>query len=133
MSILSLAHVNLTVPSGTLAQANEFYGTTLGLTARPVPALQRDSLAWFDIGDSGQQVHIAFGDGRELRDNLPDAEGDGGAGGASSKWAGTRRHPCFRLASGEELVKVSWLFCLVCLCSSSCYLGGCSIVVVVFL
>lgn len=104
MSILSLAHVNLTIPAGTLAEAQEFYGTTLGLTPRPVPHLQRDSLAWFDIGNSGQQVHIAFGDVKELEDNLPSTAG------AEAKdevvWGGARRHPCFKLGSGVELVKV---------------------------
>ena len=44
-----LAHVNLTVPEGTLDLANEFYANTLGLTPRPVPALQKDTLAWYDI------------------------------------------------------------------------------------
>ncbi|KIV92175.1 hypothetical protein PV10_06635 [Exophiala mesophila] len=101
MSVLSIAHVNLTVPAGTLAQANEFYGTTLGLTPRPVPHLQRDSLAWFDIGDSGQQVHIAFGDVKELEDNLPKGET-----GEDKAWTGTRRHPCFKVGSGEELLKL---------------------------
>ena len=44
--ISGIAHVNLTVPSGTLVQANAFYGDTLGLTARPVPELQKGTLAW---------------------------------------------------------------------------------------
>lgn len=44
--ISGLAHVNLVVPMGTMDSANEFYGNTLGLTARPVPQLQKDSLAW---------------------------------------------------------------------------------------
>lgn len=44
--ISGLAHVNLTVPAGTLDQANAFYGDTLGLTARPVPQLQKGTLAW---------------------------------------------------------------------------------------
>lgn len=83
--INGLAHVNLTVPSGTLEQANEFYGTTLGLTPRPVPALQKGTLAWFDIGTSSQQVHVSFG---------PSSDFDK----ASS------RHPCFRLESPEALV-----------------------------
>ena len=71
--ITGIAHVNLTVPAGTLEQANAFYGETLGLKARPVPQLQKGTLAWygltskcwriltdkdrFDIADSGQQVH----------------------------------------------------------------------------
>lgn len=47
--ISGLAHINLTVPKDTLAAATEFYGTTLGLTPRPVPSLQCGTLAWFDI------------------------------------------------------------------------------------
>lgn len=81
MSISGLAHVNLIVPAGSLDLANDFYGATLGLKARPVPALQKDTLAWFDIGDSGQQVHIAFG---------PDE-------------VESRRHPCFAVPSAEAL------------------------------
>lgn len=44
--ITGLAHVNLTVPPGTLEQANAFYGDTLGLKSRPVPQLQKGTLAW---------------------------------------------------------------------------------------
>lgn len=44
--IAGLAHVNILIPAGTLDQANTFYGDTLGLKARPVPELQRGSLAW---------------------------------------------------------------------------------------
>jgi len=44
--ITGLAHVNLLIPAGKLEQAREFYGKTLGLTAVPVPVLQKDSLAW---------------------------------------------------------------------------------------
>lgn len=82
--ISGLAHVNLLVPPGTLDQANEFYGKTLGLTPRPVPQLQQGRLAWFDIADSGQQVHVAFGQNE----------------GKSS------RHPCFRIESGEKLLEL---------------------------
>ncbi|KAK7885194.1 hypothetical protein LTR67_010685 [Exophiala xenobiotica] len=85
--ISGLAHVNLTVPSGTLEQANEFYGTTLGLTSRPVPELQRGTLAWFDIGTSSQEVHIAFGAATDF-------------GPPSS------RHPCFKLESPEKLIQL---------------------------
>jgi hypothetical protein len=42
-----LAHVNITVPEGTLDSAYEFYVNTVGLTPSPVPALQKDSLAWY--------------------------------------------------------------------------------------
>ena len=58
--IAGLAHVNLIIPDGSLEQATEFYGNTLGLTPRKVPEGQRHRVAWFDIGSSGQQVHIAY-------------------------------------------------------------------------
>jgi hypothetical protein len=54
--ITGIHHVNLVVPAGTLEHANAFYGETLGLTPRVVPQLQRETLAWFDIGSSGQYV-----------------------------------------------------------------------------
>ncbi|KAF2487495.1 Glyoxalase/Bleomycin resistance protein/Dihydroxybiphenyl dioxygenase [Neohortaea acidophila] len=82
--ISGIAHVNLTVPSGTLDQAHAFYGETLGLKSRPVPELQKGTLAWFDIADSGQQIHIAFGP----------------SGPKSS------RHPCFRIASPDALLEL---------------------------
>lgn len=80
--ISGIAHINLVIPPGTLEQANTFYGETLGLTPRAVPAAQKGSLAWFDIATSGQQVHIAFGD------NGPKSS----------------RHPCFKVSSPEALL-----------------------------
>lgn len=89
MPITGLAHINLTVPAGTLAQAVEFYSGTLGLTPREVPHLQRETLAWFDIANSGgQQVHVAFGKPSDFE------------GPQSS------RHPCFRLSDGEALLEL---------------------------
>jgi hypothetical protein len=82
--ITGLAHVNLIIPQGSLPQANAFYGDTLGLTPRPVPQLQKDRLAWFDIGTSGQQVHIAFG----------------------PKEPESSRHPCFKIESPEKLLEL---------------------------
>ena len=105
--ITGLAHINLLVPPGTLEEANLFYTGTLGLTAVPVPPLQKETTAWyippffsynfslativtkkqlirksrFNISDGGQQVHIGFGE------NEPDSP----------------RHPCFRVGSVEEL------------------------------
>jgi hypothetical protein len=46
MAIVGIAHVNLTVPPGTLEQAAEFYENTLGFTRVPVPVLQKETLAW---------------------------------------------------------------------------------------
>ncbi|KAK4542350.1 hypothetical protein LTR36_006806 [Oleoguttula mirabilis] len=82
--ISGLAHINLLVPPGTLAHAETFYGETLGLTPRPVPKMQKDSLRWFDIADSGQQVHIAFGPNESK----------------------SSRHPCFKLESQDALLKL---------------------------
>lgn len=82
--ISGIHHINLVVPASTFPQATAFYANTLGLTPRAVPALQRDTLLWFDIGSSGQQVHIAIG--RPSDFNEPSS-----------------RHPCFRVGSAEEL------------------------------
>jgi catechol 2,3-dioxygenase-like lactoylglutathione lyase family enzyme len=84
MSISGIAHINLIVPKGTLELANEFYGNTLGLTPRQVPSKQQGELAWFDIGSSGQQVHVAFGP-EEVE---------------------SRRHPCFQVPSAEALLNL---------------------------
>jgi hypothetical protein len=102
--ITEIAHINLTVPRGTLETAAEFYGETLALTRVPVPSAQTKELAWwvlllfpltlsktlrpfrFNIGSSGQQVHIAFpASETELEDKT------------------TRRHACFKLASPNAL------------------------------
>ncbi|KAI9371377.1 hypothetical protein BJX61DRAFT_511748 [Aspergillus egyptiacus] len=80
--ITGLAHINLLVPEGTLSQASAFYGDTLGLTSAPVPHLQKGTLLWFDIGTSGQQVHVAFG---------------------TNETKTSSRHPCFRVESPEKL------------------------------
>ncbi|CDM27058.1 hypothetical protein DTO013E5_4246 [Penicillium roqueforti] len=82
--ISGIAHINLTIPQGTLDQAEEFYGTTLGLTSAPVPELQKGTILWFNIGSSGQQVHITHG--------------------ATDPQAS--RHPCFKLPSREELEEI---------------------------
>ncbi|KAG0647784.1 hypothetical protein D0Z07_6877 [Hyphodiscus hymeniophilus] len=82
--ITGIAHVNLLVPRGTLSQATSFYGQTLGFTPVPVPVLQKETLAWFDITPHGQQVHVAFGE-NELKSS---------------------RHPCFRVESPEALLEL---------------------------
>jgi catechol 2,3-dioxygenase-like lactoylglutathione lyase family enzyme len=45
--ISGITHVNLPIPEGTLDQAEEFYGTTLGLTSSPVPELQKGTILWY--------------------------------------------------------------------------------------
>ena len=82
--ITGIAHINLTVPPGTLPQAASFYCNTLGFTSVPVPVLQKETLAWFDITPRGQQIHIAFGE-NELKSS---------------------RHPCFKVASPEALLEL---------------------------
>lgn len=44
--ITEIAHINLTVPRGTLETAAEFYGDTLALKRVPVPSAQTTELAW---------------------------------------------------------------------------------------
>ena len=82
--ITGIHHINLVVPASSFPAATAFYGTTLGLTPRAVPHLQRDTLLWFDVGCSGQQVHIAIGKPTDFV-------------------APSSRHACFKVASREEL------------------------------
>ncbi|CZR68271.1 related to glyoxalase family protein [Phialocephala subalpina] len=85
--ITGIAHVNVTVPPGTLEQAAKFYGETLGLTRAPVPALQKETLAWFDITPGGQQIHVS----------------SHSTEGTTTNDFKASRHPCFKLGSREEL------------------------------
>ncbi|OAA66981.1 glyoxalase family protein [Niveomyces insectorum RCEF 264] len=86
--INGIAHVNLVVPKDTLDAARAFYSDTLGFVSAPVPVLQRSTLAWFNIGDSGQQIHVAFGRDAEFAADAPRSS----------------RHPCFRVANQEALL-----------------------------
>jgi len=45
--ITGIAHVNLTVPPGTLEHAAAFYAGVLGFTRVAVPVLQKNELAWY--------------------------------------------------------------------------------------
>lgn len=85
--ITGLHHINLVVPPATLHLATDFYAGTLGLTPRAVPHAQRATLAWFDIGNSGQQVHIAFGKPHDFAEP-------------------SSRHPCFKVGSEEQLLEL---------------------------
>ncbi|KAL2426771.1 hypothetical protein ABEF95_002124 [Exophiala dermatitidis] len=119
--ITGLAHINLTVPEGTLSLANEFYGETLGLTPRPVPSLQRGTLAWFDIipEDEKQKQNTTNGDNAQNHGASPSGSGSGSASGPyqqvhiafgpSKEFLPenkSSRHPCFRLASPEALLQL---------------------------
>jgi catechol 2,3-dioxygenase-like lactoylglutathione lyase family enzyme len=42
--LTGIAHVNLTVPTDTLDEAEAFYSNTLGMQRVPVPVLQKVSL-----------------------------------------------------------------------------------------
>ncbi|KAK5446652.1 hypothetical protein LTS15_009584 [Exophiala xenobiotica] len=86
--ISGIAHINVTVPADTLHLATDFYSGTLGLTPRAVPVLQKDTLAWFDIGTSGQQVHVAIGAATDFSAPL------------------SSRHPCFKIQSPEALLEL---------------------------
>ncbi|KAK7897805.1 hypothetical protein LTR67_004435 [Exophiala xenobiotica] len=86
--ISGIAHINVTVPADTLHLAQEFYSGTLGLTPRAVPVLQKDTLAWFDIGTSGQQVHVAIGAATDFSSPL------------------SSRHPCFKIQNPEALLEL---------------------------
>lgn len=87
--ITGLHHVNITIPHGTLDVAKSFYASTLGLTPRAVPAAQVHELAWYDIGTSGQQIHISLPkhDDDLIRDD-------------------SSRHPCFRVGSPQALLEL---------------------------
>lgn len=87
--ITGLHHINLTIPHGTLDHAKSFYASTLGLTPRTVPVAQTHELAWFDIGASGQQVHVSLP--KHDNDSIPPT---------------ATRHPCFRVGSPEALLKL---------------------------
>jgi catechol 2,3-dioxygenase-like lactoylglutathione lyase family enzyme len=59
-----LHHVNVVVPPGATDRVVGFYADVLGLRQVPKPAEGvRQTGAWFDIGDTGAQVHISERDG----------------------------------------------------------------------
>ena len=59
-----LHHVNVVVPPGATANVISFYGDALGLrqVAKPTEGVAQTG-AWFDIGDTGAQVHVSERDG----------------------------------------------------------------------
>ena len=56
--VVSLDHVNVTVPAELEAATKEFYGSVLGLRQIPKPAAARPSGAWYQIGDA--QLHLSI-------------------------------------------------------------------------
>jgi catechol 2,3-dioxygenase-like lactoylglutathione lyase family enzyme len=60
--VISLHHVNVTVPPELEAATKEFYSSVLGLQQVPKPAAARQSGAWYQIGEN--QLHLSVEDER---------------------------------------------------------------------
>ena len=58
--VISLHHVNVTVPAELEAASKDFYGEVLGLKQIPKLATSRQSGAWYEIGDA--QLHLSIDD-----------------------------------------------------------------------
>jgi catechol 2,3-dioxygenase-like lactoylglutathione lyase family enzyme len=57
VTVITLHHVNVTVPRELERQAKEFYGAVLGLEQVPKPSGSRPSGAWYQIGAT--QLHLS--------------------------------------------------------------------------
>lgn len=82
-------HVNMLVPPQTLHLAHDFYAGFLGLRPAIVPSSSKSHLAWFEIADSGQQIHI------NSQHDL-----------TSTQWKAQneqQRHLCFKILTQEKL------------------------------
>lgn len=55
--VISLHHVNITVPPDLEEAAKNFYGSVIGLHQVPKPAASRQSGAWYQIGAT--QLHLS--------------------------------------------------------------------------
>ena len=55
--VISLHHVNVTVPAELEAAAKHFYGSVLGLTQVAKPTAARQIGAWYQIGSN--QLHLS--------------------------------------------------------------------------
>ena len=55
--MITLHHVNVTVPSELEQQTKQFYGEVLGLEQAPKPSTSRQSGAWYQIGPN--QLHLS--------------------------------------------------------------------------
>lgn len=60
--VVTLHHVNVTVPSELEQEAKEFYGDVLGLEQVPKPSGSRPAGAWYQIG--ANQLHLSVEDER---------------------------------------------------------------------
>ncbi len=61
---MRLHHVNVVVPPGATDRVVGFYAATLGLRQVPKPTEGvAQTGAWFDIGDTGSQVHVSEREG----------------------------------------------------------------------
>ncbi|KAK5942822.1 hypothetical protein PMZ80_005388 [Knufia obscura] len=87
--ISGLHHVNIQVPPQTLHIASQFYAGTLGLTQTPAPDSMKAHLAWFDMGSSGQQIHITS------QFHLDQAQ--------MKAQSESPRHLCFKILSEDKL------------------------------
>ena len=58
-AVQRLQHVSVPMPSDGHARARRFYSETLGLTPiEPPSTLDRNSVAWFRIGETDTEVHV---------------------------------------------------------------------------
>ena len=62
--VITLHHVNVTVPAELEAAAKHFYGSIVGLTQVPKPAAARQVGAWYQIGDNQLHLSLEEADGR---------------------------------------------------------------------
>ena len=73
MAIVSLQHVQMTIPASQAAEARRFYGELLGLAEMPRPRSLPDAGrtgAWYRIGD--QELHLRFEAGPDGEPGLSD-------------------------------------------------------------
>ena len=90
--ISGLHHVNLLVPPNSLPLANSFYSGVLGFSTTPVPNSSKTHLAWFNVGNTGQQLHVTS------EHYLSQAQ--------LKAQAESPRHACFKIVSEEKLVQL---------------------------
>lgn len=62
--VVGLQHASIPMPAGGNARARDFYGSKLGLKEKVVPdSLDGEKLVWFQLGDSGDELHVFTEDG----------------------------------------------------------------------